>query len=115
MPKILDTDLEANSCSSCGAVRPDFEFKSDQGCANCANLKLMAQKVKEAKEQQANSKADGEKLTETLKNLPELDKFISLLYDNERGVSWIGINLKEPKYDPLALVLNMDQLKGGLL
>lgn len=115
MPKILDTEIEAQSCSKCGAVRPTVELQSTNGCANCQNLKLMSDQIKATKKSQDEAKENSEKLTATLKNLPDIDKLCTLLYDNERGVWWLGINFKIPNSDPLNLCLVMDQSKVGMI
>lgn len=111
MPKIRDTEIEATSCAMCGAVRPLAEVMSETGCANCANLK----QISDALKNQERQEADNKKLTEDLKNLPDLDKPATSMYDNERGVAWFGLNLKDSKLDPINLMLIMDNAKVTML
>lgn len=115
MPKILETDVEAENCQKCGATRPQPELRSEMGCANCANLKQINDAIKNEKANREKIDAETKKMNEDLKNLPDLDKTASSLYDNERGVFWLGLNFKEPQANPLGLVFIMDNAKNTML
>lgn len=115
MPKLLDTDVEAEACQKCGATRPQPELRSEQGCANCSNLKLINDSIKNEKANREKQEAELKQLNADLKNLPDLDKPATSLYDNERGVWWFGINLKQPEANPISLLFIADQAKQQML
>lgn len=102
-------------CTTCGAHRPKVEI-DHRACLNCQNLDQMKAAIdNQAAAEEAAKKAEAEG-KETLKNLPDLDKPASSLYDNERGVWWLGIDLKKRQADaPVAMMIDLDQAKMHLL
>lgn len=101
-------------CSTCGAHRPKEEI-DHRNCQNCANLDQIKAQFEHQSTAAADNKAASDRLTETLKNLPDLDKPASSLYDNERGVWWFGVNLREKEIDLVGLLLTVDQSKAALI
>jgi hypothetical protein len=108
------SEIPMRVCTKCGATRPQVEV-DHKACANCADLESRREILKNQDAMKKAQEAELSKLQETLKVLPLLDKPMSSLYDNERGVVWLGIDLKSDKNDPVSLMLAIDQAKVHIL
>lgn len=110
----MDELFPVENCQKCGAGRPKIEIQH-QACGNCQNLEALREDARNAKANEEAQKKAIESGQEQLKSLPKLDKPATSLYDNEVGVWWFGIDLKNEKADPISLMLILDQAKPGLL
>jgi hypothetical protein len=104
--------LKCQTCVACGARRPYDEIEQ-KACGNCANLSAIEQEIASRAEREADAQKAIQRAGADLKNLPDLDKTASCLYDDERGVVWVGFNLKDEKLDPFGLAMLMDQAKAA--
>lgn len=114
IPSVSLDKFPSEECKKCGARRPKVEIQH-KACANCQDMEARNAAFKTEEELKAEQEAAQAKTEATLKNLPDLDNVASSLYDNERGVWWLGVNLKEQTANEVSLPALMDQAKPALL